>query len=485
MTHLLIALWLTAIGVVAAAPASRWLTPWGIAALAPALGTAIYIVVGAFLAATGLFSVISTLMIATIASLIPLIAAGTNTRARIRARTVLRGAGLALGLTTVVAIVALNVHTTRLTNDSYRYLMWASSLDQTGGLEAVDSLGLVKQQLAAPLIQATGWFAGDGYSPVHSPLFGAATLATIGWLATRIMGRDRVPVRWQVVLLASAGLLLLTTNRFVFHLTYINGHMLVAMLLLVAVGVTWLSVIEDEHRFLYLAGIAFAAAAIARAELLIVIALFLVPILAHRDLSRRDRLVITMPAAIVAVAWFGLVLPPHASELKFGTTPTYGNAALALLLVVFASIATVVRLRRLVELAPWLMLGGTLVLLAYYVNSDPELMRLSMSSLGANAAYVGAWGFFWYVVSPLVAATMVWGRVEADRLLNFGIVGFFVTLPLMAYLREGAYRVGSGDSGNRMLMHIVPLLVVYLVVAAGRAAADVAIPSDSPALTTS
>jgi hypothetical protein len=33
------------------------------------------------------------------------------------------------------------------------------------------------------------------------------------------------------------------------------------------------------------------------------------------------------------------------------------------------------------------------------------------------------------------------------------------------HLRDSAYRVGAGDSGNRMLMHVLFILLAYLVLA--------------------
>ncbi|TVR86211.1 MAG: hypothetical protein EA416_15680, partial [Trueperaceae bacterium] len=35
---------------------------------------------------------------------------------------------------------------------------------------------------------------------------------------------------------------------------------------------------------------------------------------------------------------------------------------------------------------------------------------------------------------------------------------------VIAYLRDAAYRVGGGDSLNRMLIQVVPLMVVFVVV---------------------
>ena len=469
MTHVLIAAWIGAIGALALAPASRWLSRWGIAALAPALGTAVYVVAGSMLAALGLFSVLTTLLTSTVVGLISsLMAAREGPTTAVR--ELLLGSAMFTGLIAVVSTVALNLHTARFSNDSFRYLISASSLDQTGGLDSLDNYVLVFQHLAVPLIHATGWLAGDGYSPVLSPVFGAATLAAIGWLTTRVMTRDGVPTRRQVGVLAAAATLLLTTNRFVFNLTYINGHMLMAMLLLVGVGVAWLGIVEGEHRFLYIAGISLSGAAITRSEGLIVIAVFLVPLLAHEALSLRDRLAVALPITAVSVIWHGVVLTPHLPGTGLGTAPLYGNTGVALLLTVLAVTGHVRKLRPIVGRLPWLMVASLIILLVVFAGSKPQLMASSLSALAANGTYAGSWGFFWYAAVPLLSAVIVSGLVTRDHLLNFGLAGFFLVLPSFAFLRDLHYSADALDSANRILLHVVPLIVTYLVVAAGKAA---------------
>jgi hypothetical protein len=469
LINLLFALWLSAIGVVATAPALNWLTPIGMGSIAPAIGVALYLITGALLAALDSFSVVSALSASTVVALIGSMVIFRSYSLRFRPRPLVAGALIAASLTALVSVVALNLHTTRFTTDSFGYLMSASALDQTGGLDGIDNLRLVKQQAAVPLIQAIGWASGTVYSPVLSPLFGATTLAAIGWLATRSMRRDKVKMTWQIGLLASAGALLMTTNRFVFNLTYINGHMLLAMMLLVGVGLVWLGVVEGEHRFFYVSSLAFAAAAITRAESLIVVALFLIPFLSTQQLALRDRLVVTMPVSILAFTWFGVVLPPHAREAGLSLSHLIGNVAIAALLAVFASIAGVRGLRRFVPLVPWLAVAGTLLILAIYVQSDPSLFLTSVNAMAANAAFWGFWGFFWFIVPTLLIAAILSSNVDEDHLWTFGLSGFFLFIPVAGYLRGSAFRIGGGDSANRMLLHIVPMVILFILVAAGRA----------------
>ena len=62
-------------------------------------------------------------------------------------------------------------------------------------------------------------------------------------------------------------------------------------------------------------------------------------------------------------------------------------------------------------------------------------------------------------------------EVPHQRLWVYAIPTFVVTLIALAYVREGAYRFGPGDSANRMLIHIAPLVVVAILAAVGKATA--------------
>ena len=49
-------------------------------------------------------------------------------------------------------------------------------------------------------------------------------------------------------------------------------------------------------------------------------------------------------------------------------------------------------------------------------------------------------------------------------MLRFPLTTFVPFVFLMAYFREGSYRVGLADSLNRMIMHVVPLAILLLLI---------------------
>ncbi len=72
-----------------------------------------------------------------------------------------------------------------------------------------------------------------------------------------------------------------------------------------------------------------------------------------------------------------------------------------------------------------------------------------------------------------VTACLVATTVPYQSRLLWGLGAYPVLLLAFAYVRGSAYRVGPGDSANRMLMHIVFVVGLYLIVAVGQLAAQV------------
>ena len=52
------------------------------------------------------------------------------------------------------------------------------------------------------------------------------------------------------------------------------------------------------------------------------------------------------------------------------------------------------------------------------------------------------------------------------RVWTVPIIGFALLHWALPYVREGAWRVGAGDSGNRIMAHYLAVTVIFLVLAA-------------------
>ncbi len=71
--------------------------------------------------------------------------------------------------------------------------------------------------------------------------------------------------------------------------------------------------------------------------------------------------------------------------------------------------------------------------------------------------------FTWSIGILLLAVALIVHEVPSSRLWTTPIVGLAVLWWLLPMIREGAWRVGAGDSGNRILAHMLAVVVAFLV----------------------
>jgi hypothetical protein len=112
-----------------------------------------------------------------------------------------------------------------------------------------------------------------------------------------------------------------------------------------------------------------------------------------------------------------------------------------------------------VEAALWLAVLGAAVW-------NPQLLLTSVGATGQNLFHgAGGWGYSLIIIGVLVFVCAFAVRERQLIFLRFPVTSFIPLGFLLAYLRDEAYRVGYGDSLNRMWIHILPLAVLFLVAA--------------------
>ena len=111
--------------------------------------------------------------------------------------------------------------------------------------------------------------------------------------------------------------------------------------------------------------------------------------------------------------------------------------------------------------------GGLWTAVGAYLLTDSGILMRSVRSTAENVlTHIGGWGSFLLLfgVGGLLALILL--RREALLAIRFPLTGFIPLVILLAYLREGAYRVGPGDSLNRMWIHVLPLAILFVAISA-------------------
>ena len=468
MLEAALTVWFVIIGVFSAGFVARHLGVWGLVCMAPIVGTAVYSLGGLLLVGFGVFGTITALLLASgvavaLTSLPRVVGRGLPPW-----RTLLVASGAAGAIGVTLSTVVQTLHLTRVTPDSMDYLTMAGSLERYGQMVQFLPDLLLKRQLVTGLLHTTGVLTGRGYFPSVTIILAISGIATMVWLGNRALQMYAVPGRWRWAILGSAAVFVISTNRVLYDLFYVNGHVAFAGWLLAGVGFSWYGVASGRWSLLGLSAIAFAALVPLRADAVVVAMLFILAIVASRDVPMWGRWVIVIPFTITTVVWYGVILYPYLPDTEYRLTGTAtANIAVALGLVVVVAATYVPKIAIAVKISPWLMLAGIASFVAFRAHQWPWILSKSLSATGANIGGSGLWSSFWWVVPLLVGAAIIVVVVPHQRMLLFGLASYPIALLAFAYLRGSAYRVGPGDSANRMLMHVVFIAVLYVIVAAG------------------
>jgi hypothetical protein len=354
--------------------------------------------------------------------------------------------------------------------DSFVYLM-VGRLLADGDYRSVNTIELVSTRvLGVPLLHAPANMAGEFYLRSITPLLAIATIATTAWFlrqGTR-MGAGRLPAAVVTSLLV---LLLLTNNRVIQNSFYINGHMLMGAVVMIIAASGWLLAASDRsprQALMVLQILAIPALVIIRPEGPLMGILILLPTWLAPQISRTYRS-ITMAVFGGATVLLALVQGWFFVDRDVAM-PSSVTGPLAL---GFATLLAIPLLR-------WKWLNRRTVLLLWVAEAGLWLATLAIAQANRgsgtlkssiHATYVnlfhgaGAWGLSIVILSVLlVLGYLCFRQAPHQILLRFPLTTFVPFVFLMAYLREGGYRIGLADSLNRMIMHEVPLAVLLLLV---------------------
>ena len=197
-----------------------------------------------------------------------------------------------------------------------------------------------------------------------------------------------------------------------------------------------------------------------------------------KKLTRREVGLLAAFGFIPTVIWFGACIRNGAS----GDILTPSTTLMLLILNGIAlGVACAPTEGALRSLAPQISLTILMSALVLLLLIEPTTGHASTETFLKNALFVGGWGLFWWILIPLVAVAAVSNR-RSEWQAAWGLVlgGFVIVVICLGIVREFPYRGGWGDSGNRMLTHVIPALFFYLVVSVGDAFERVVARRDAP-----
>lgn len=376
---------------------------------------------------------------------------------------------LVVGVLVAVTMPGIDAVTYIKHVDSFEYIAIAGMLNVQTLDEGVSLYQLQKRQLVVPALHAPAHYADAFYLRSVTPAFALSTVLFMVLIvvASRRGDADGVQTsRLVSVLVIALGVgLLVTQNRFVMHAFYINGHLLYGLLSAVVAGSAWLVArrsVDAVAGWSTVAGISMAVMQLTRVEGFVLTTALLVPILTSERIPLAFRVASLAGYGVGAVVWHGYLVTLGVTGLEVVGPLGVGVAALLLLTLLPRLTPAIVRYGRWIQSA---YLVGLFAVLGALTVRDQGLGQRSWDAFVANSlSSEGYWGIGLLSLASVTVFAWILLR-DSDRLhFSMPILAFLPQTFVIAYLRDAAYRVGGGDSLNRMLIQVVPLMVAFVVV---------------------
>jgi hypothetical protein len=374
----------------------------------------------------------------------------------------------------LVAAVGLlrAAHLVKWHTDSLRYLMAGKLLADGTYATAMSTHDLSKRLIGVPLLHAPAHLGGEYYLASVTALLATATLASLVWFVRVGLGGALAAPQLATLTLLGA-LLLASGNRFVFSAFYLNGHLLTGVLVMCVAGCGWLlatgsPVPAGAVRWLQL--LALPALVVTRPEGALLGGLALLPTLLSAGITARHRGAALAALGAATVGWHGFMVWLHDARGAAVPVSVWGMVLAGLLLLALAPALAwrpAVAAARHRTRSLWLAEAGLWAALVAFAVLGPDILADSVAATIQNVVGgAGKWGLSLVALGLLVLGAVAFARHPGLEYLRFPVTTFLPVGFLLAYLREGAYRVGYGDSLSRMFMQVVPIAVLYVVAAA-------------------
>ena len=384
------------------------------------------------------------------------------TSARIRVAPV--ASGLAGAVAAAAVALAAGAFRARLaTADSFIQMLSAEALATRGpGPLIAEPYTFYSFPPAMKVLHAPAAALGSAAAYPLSMAATAALLTLLANLAYRQGILEQGTLRAGIVA-AGAVALALSSAQMITMSRYVNGHTLVALWLLVLISA--LASAEEPRRYLWdlktsiPAHLAVVGIVLARVEGMLLVGLVLAAFSSSGSARGHVRRLWFSLAAATGV-WYALATHLFLAD---GQRPP-GALLVSPLLVAACLLAPYLSERLPARFGLGALVAAGLLLGTFgYAVLEPLGFRRSLSATWTNLTVSGGWGLSFLVTLAAAGLALLHSRHLYDPVLRrvwYVVAGFIPLALIAAWLREGAYRVGQGDSLNRMLVHIFPLLVL-------------------------
>lgn len=319
--------------------------------------------------------------------------------------------------------------------------------------------------LLIPFMQTIAMLFGHAYAWFIQPIFMAIFLALFVFSLVRAAKPFVLRKKWLYVLVGSATLLFFTTDLIFIMTTYIHTNFDSGLFLFLAFITIYFGITEDNKAWFSLTPLFLIGFGALRTENVIVALCLLLIFVASRKISPHILRRIFLPYIGFQFLLFLRILfidsPTYSDQMSSGQIVV---VLVALLLsAVFLFLTEVKLLKERVFPLVWWVLPIVILLMVVAMGlTQTDQLVHNLSVTLKNVLITGNWGAFWYAVAA--ASVVLPRRLKTplhEQWISF-IVSFILIIQLLGLFRH-PYHDRWYDSANRMLVHITPLILFFVI----------------------
>lgn len=426
--------------------------------IAPLIGLAITTVTGGLTLAIGVDGQVE--VIAAVAIAVSIAAAFRTPPGRRIDCTL--GVAASMGIAGTVAAAVRLIASPILTFDSYKFIKLGRTLESND--LSISSASLADYPIVGLEIQAFGRALGAEFviaAPATAGLLGIVGAGS--FIVQAVNGRVQLSAASIAATLVSGTVLALSSYMLRLQFSLLNSHLVVAGLLSVGAAAALATANTESHRHMVpVSAMALSALAMTRAEGPLVVALVMIALVADQGLPRRTWRQLGTMGVLPAAVWYWRLATAGASGDILSPTRS------AFMIGVLAAPVAVLAIPQLDFIRRWLVpiaFGALTCAISGLAVAEPEGFGTSAATTAGNLLTTGSWGAVWWLLVPAIAMGIMTGpTLEREDSWLLILLGFGGLVMILGGIRDFPFRAGFGDSGNRMMIHIVPLAFLFVIV---------------------
>jgi len=383
----------------------------------------------------------------------------------------IKSVGIVLILYILLALGFITFNYSYLSNDSWLLIIGGKNLVSSGGLPEVL---LTLKGIVSYIILSSSYIFGFSYPNALFPILSLSLILTFFYGLYTASGYKKIQFN-TIFIFNSLAVIFLVSGYFVFfNIFYVISNSLAAAFLFFSIFGLYQRLQTGVWFWTLFSCLNLVGFSLSRLETNIFVLPAIIIILSRKEIPEREKLLYVSPIVIICLLWFfrlaNLLSNYNFREAKSGYNYKIITVLIAVYLFVFIY-SMISRFRPFKSMNPYLpylmivVLTASWVYLLFtkglFVRGSIIMIMKKYGDLVINILKDGSWAIIWIGLIFLMVIAVLLKKIKFESVFLYYIISFFLLFNTINLYRFG-WRRGWGDSGNRMLLHVVFIIAFYI-----------------------